>query len=182
LDKNRLEKWKTRKTSTLFKNNFASIDEVENRCSNKTGIFYQINLPNWTNIITLTKDKKIVIIKQFRHGKMEFTWEIPGGVIDDQEEPLIGAKRELREETGYLSNNWTFIGEVYPNPAIQTNSCFIFLAKDAYCGAPVDFDEDEDIITSLVSIEELKEIINKGEFKNAIVLAGILLALEHLEL
>lgn len=71
--------------------------------TNEVGEFYIIETNDWVNVIPLTEDKKVVMIKQFRHGSKEITLEIPGGLVDD-EHHMEAALRELSEETGYVGD------------------------------------------------------------------------------
>jgi 8-oxo-dGTP pyrophosphatase MutT (NUDIX family) len=74
------------------------------------------------------------------------TLEIPGGLVENGESPLEAAKKELRQETGYEAAEWIELGSVHPNPAIQSNSCFSFVAKGAHNVGELELDEREDII------------------------------------
>ena len=64
----------------------------------------------WANILAITKRQEVVLINQYRHGVQEVLWEIPGGVVEDSEDPLEGVKRELLEETGYTSSEFIQVG------------------------------------------------------------------------
>jgi 8-oxo-dGTP pyrophosphatase MutT (NUDIX family) len=77
--------------------------------------FYIIEAPTWVNVVAISADDEILLIKQYRHGIRSVTFEIPGGMVDPGESPLEAAKRELLEETGYISNDWALIGNVHPN-------------------------------------------------------------------
>src|SRR5574339_440912 len=70
---------------------------------------------SWANIFALTPREEVVLIQQYRHGVQEVLWEIPGGVVDDGEDPLEGAQRELLEETGYTAAQFIQVGTMYPN-------------------------------------------------------------------
>src|SRR5689334_14399542 len=112
-------------------------------------------LSSWANILALTKNNEAVLIKQYRHGVEKVLWEIPGGVVEDDEDPLDGVKRELLEETGYSSSNVIQVGKLYPNPALQTNSMYCFLALDAELTGAQNLDDSEDIEVHLVPLDEL---------------------------
>ena len=81
-------------------------------------------------VLALTQRQEVVLIKQYRHGVQKEILELPGGSVDDGESPLEAAKRELLEETGYVSNTFIQLGHGSPNPAICTNSIYYFLALD----------------------------------------------------
>src|SRR5512134_2464274 len=83
---------------------------------------------SWANVLALTKNNEAILVKQYRHGVCGVLREFPGGVVEDGESPSEGAKRELLEETGYASSNIIEIGRLYPNPALQTNTLYCFLA------------------------------------------------------
>ena len=103
------------------------------------------------NVVALTEDGKAVLVKQFRHGTRETTLEIPGGAVDPGDRsPLAAARRELREETGYVARRWTRIGLVQPNPAFQTNACTTFLAEMCRRAGEPDPDEGEELEVVLV--------------------------------
>ncbi|MGH7956877.1 MAG: NUDIX hydrolase, partial [Opitutaceae bacterium] len=83
--------------------------------------FVVINAPDWVNVVALTPDRHLVLVRQFRYGIDEFSLEIPGGVIDAGEDPVVAGIRELREETGYSGAPAKLLGIVRPNPAMQSN-------------------------------------------------------------
>jgi len=135
----------------------------------------------WANILALTKNNEVVLIKQYRHGVQEVLWEIPGGVVEDGEDPLEGVKRELLEETGYTAPEIIQVGKLYANPALQTNSMYCFLALDAEKMTGQSLDDGEDIEVHLVPLDELMAMSKRGEFSHALQVACLFHALIHLE-
>ena len=135
---------------------------------------------SWANIVALTKDNEVVLIKQYRHGVQEVLWEIPGGVVDDGEAPLDGVKRELLEETGYTSSKIIQVGKFYPNPALQTNTMYCYLALNAEKVTEQNLDDGEDIEVHLVPLDELVPMIQRGEFIHALQVAALMQVLIHL--
>lgn len=86
---------------------------------------------SWANIVALTNDNQVVLVKQYRHGIGDVLLEFPGGVVETGEDPLLGAQRELVEETGYKATQFIEIGKIYPNPALQINTLYCYLALNA---------------------------------------------------
>ncbi len=137
------------------------------------GSFFVIENPDWVNIIALTKDKKVVLIEQFRHGAEEIILEIPGGMIDgDEEKPETAARRELVEETGFSAENFILLGKTLPNPAISNNTIFHFLALDCEKTQETSFDEHESVLTKIVSLEETENLIADGTITHSLVIAA----------
>jgi ADP-ribose pyrophosphatase len=134
----------------------------------------------WANVLAITKDGQAVLVKQYRHGVQEVLLELPGGIVEEGEEPIEGAKRELLEETGYSSNNIVEVGMIYPNPAIQSNRLFCFLALDAEEVGFQNLDESEDIEVELVHLDELVAMTKRREFLHALQVATLFHALAHL--
>jgi len=135
--------------------------------------FYIIEAPTWVNVVAVTADNHIVLIEQYRHGIKSVTYEIPGGMVDPGENSLDAAKRELIEETGYASEDWLLLGEVHPNPAIQDNVCYTYLARNVKQTQEPQPDGSEDIKPLLVPTTEIKSLLSHGEITHALVITAL---------
>jgi 8-oxo-dGTP pyrophosphatase MutT (NUDIX family) len=136
--------------------------------------FYFFDFPDWVNIVAITPDHKLVLIRQFRYGTGKKEIEIPGGMVNPGENPLAAGCRELLEETGYAGRSARIIGKVCPNPAIQRNACYTILVEDAKKVAEPAFDEMEDIECLLCSEAEVQQFIKTGELDHGLVLNGLM--------
>ena len=129
-----IKAWRPIESCRLLNTRVFAVD-AHRRASEVTGRegeFYVLEAPDWINVVALTEDGEIVLVEQYRHGTRHNTLEIPGGMVDPEDEsPLAAARRELLEETGYASEMWEEIGVVEPNPAILSNRCFTYLATGA---------------------------------------------------
>lgn len=134
--------------------------------------FSLIQAGDWVNVIALTRDDHVVLVKQFRFGVGELLLEIPGGMVDPGEEPLTAAKRELVEETGYTAAEWRLLGTSLPNPAIMTNTLHTYLALDAEKTAETAFDDSEVIEISTLPLGRVQELMVRGEVDHALVLVA----------
>lgn len=124
--------WEVLKDKKLYETPIFSLHEktVKPDKGSADHPFYVLNAPEWINVIALTPDNRIVLVEQYRIGVHESTLEIPGGMVDDGEDPIEAAKRELLEETGYRSEQWEPAGKVSSNPAILNNFTHLFVARD----------------------------------------------------
>ena len=134
--------------------------------------FYRIEAPDWVNVIALTTEDDVLLVRQYRFGTEEFTLEIPGGMCDPGEVPLVAARRELREETGHDAGEMLELGFVHPNPAIQTNRCFTFLARRLHEAGPPEPDEHEAFELERVPLKRISGLIADGSITHALVLAA----------
>ena len=90
---------------------------------------------DWINIIALTPEKKIVLVKQYRFGTSKSELEIPGGIIETGENPVEAGIRELKEETGYVGTNPTYLH--YDNIGLlvtRESDSLIDTAEKTYAG------------------------------------------------
>ncbi len=134
--------------------------------------FHVIESRDWVNIIPLTPDHRVVMVRQYRHGSRTVTLEIPGGLADPGDTPERAAARELLEETGYQADRLTKIGVVNPNPAIFNNRCYTFLAQDIRKVSDLVPDQTEDIEVELIPLGDIPEFIRTGKIDHAIVIAA----------
>lgn len=133
--------------------------------------FYVIEANDWVNIIPLTDDGKVVMVRQFRHGSKDVTLEIPGGIVEEASSEEA-ALRELLEETGFSGERVLHLGTTNPNPAIFTNLCHTYLVHNAVKVADSNLDPDEDIDVVLVPVDEIPSLIRNGTISHALVLVA----------
>lgn len=150
---------------------------VDTKVSPRTKLahdFYVLDCVSWVNVIATTPDNQLVMVEQFRHGTNTIELEIPGGIMDRSDaDPVATGARELREETGYEGMNARLLGEVLPNPAIMSNTCYTILIQDCVMKHPTQFDSGEDIITRLVPLSQLPDLIASGKIRHSLVVCAL---------
>ena len=134
--------------------------------------FSVLECDDWVNVIALTPAREVVLIRQFRVGTREVCLEIPGGMVDGDEEPAEAAARELREETGYSAPRWSRLATLAPNPAIQDNHLHVFLAEDATCVAAPRPDGSEVIDVVTAPLADVRGKLLANEIDHALVVAA----------
>lgn len=78
----------------------------------------------------VTEDRRVCLLRQFRHAAGDWIWELPAGKIDAGENPLVTAQRELREEAGLIAQHWTSLGSILPSPGFCDESLSLYLARN----------------------------------------------------
>jgi 8-oxo-dGTP pyrophosphatase MutT (NUDIX family) len=148
-------------------------DETVSPRTGRGHTFYVLEATDWVNVIPLTADSEVVMVRQYRHGTGTVTLELPAGMADhDGETAAAAAARELREETGYVAREIIHLGSVEPNPAFLNNRCHTFLAVDA---APVhvpSFDGGEDILVERVSLADIPAMITSGLITHSLTICA----------
>lgn len=135
--------------------------------------FFLIEGLDWASIIPITREGKVVLVRQYRHGINDWTLEFPGGVVEANEVDMTAsAARELREETGYEAKNVELLGVLRPNPAMLSNHLHVCLARNVELVGQQNLDSGEDIQVVLKTIEELREMIASGKIQHAHVVAA----------
>ena len=140
--------------------------------TNQAHDFFIMESAPWVNIIPLTSQEEVVLVQQYRHGIRNITLEIPGGLVEPNDTPEAAAHRELLEETGYRAGSMIPLGAVHPNPAIQNNLCYTFLAKDAYPALKQNQDDSEDIEVIVRPLSEIPRLISEGIITHSLVIVA----------
>jgi 8-oxo-dGTP pyrophosphatase MutT (NUDIX family) len=148
------------------------IDRAVSPRTGKAHDFYVLKSSAWVNVIPLTPEREVVLIRQYRHGTRKVTLEIPGGIVEPQDTPEGAARRELREETGYEAMGMVSLGSVDPNPAFIETRCHSFLATDVRLTGGQAQDDKEDIQVLRRPMDEIPRLIRSGEITHSLVLAA----------
>ncbi len=132
-----------------------------------------LDFPDWVSIAAITPDSRIVTVKQYRFGVANFTTELPAGLVQPGETHRAAAERELREETGYTSSDWVYLGWVEPNPAYQNNRLHQWLARDARQTLACQMDEGEDVVVETLQPEDIQRYIREGRLRHSLALLSV---------
>lgn len=175
-------KWKVLASTYLHKEPWLTVrkDTCETPGGKIIPSFYVNEYPDWANAFCLTKDGKVVMVKQYRHGIGEVGIELPGGVIEHNESVEEGVKRELLEETGYRFVNVEFLGKISANPSTTNNLMYMFLATGGEKVAEQDLDEAEEVDVVYMTIDEVKQLVREQKIVQSLHVNCIFYALERL--
>lgn len=135
--------------------------------------YYVLEYPDWVNVIAITEDGLFVMERQYRHGLGKTCFEIPAGVVEAGEDPLVAAKRELQEETGYAGGEWREIMTVSGNTSATSNISHCFLARGVRKVSGQELDRTEDIQVHLLSKEDVFSLLEGNEIRQSLMAAPL---------
>jgi len=161
-------KWKRLNSEYLVNSKWLKIrrDEVQLPNGAIMDDYFVIEKKNVALIVAMDKDKRVILKKEYRYAIDKELIEIPGGTYDNEtDDPLDVAKRELREETGYESNDWDFLGILYDYPTKDTNTISLYMAKNIYKVAEQKLDISEEITFEFVPIKEAIRMCIQNEIQ-----------------
>jgi 8-oxo-dGDP phosphatase len=137
--------------------------------------YWVSEFPAWANVVAVTPDDQVVMVRQYRPGLAQVHYEIPAGVIDAKDaDAETAARRELLEETGYGGGRWSPLMTLSANPALQDNLTFTYLAEGVTPQGRPDPDATEDLRLHLLPVAELPALIDAGEVVQALHAAPLL--------
>ncbi len=178
-------KWICDKQNSLAR--YPVLEVIEKTCHSfdykKQNRFITMKTGDWCNIIPITSDGKVVMVKQFRIGIEDFTLELPGGIIEAEEDFQAAALRELEEETGFVPLNQAKcvnLGWSHPNPALMNNRCHYLVVGPVEKKSIQNLDPGEMIEVLEVPIEEIPEKLSNGQISHALMLNNFFMILLRL--
>lgn len=173
-----MQPWKVLAKKILLERRWLSISEERVALPNGAIIdeYHVLHTPDWAGVIAVTDDGQVVMVEQYRHGLGHTSLELPAGVIDAGETPLLAAQRELREETGYVAQALHALVKVAPEPARSTHHAHFFVATGARPDGPSQPEPSEVIAIKPRSVHALLDDIEQGRMDHAAHIGAILLA------
>jgi len=170
-----MKKWSLATTETVGRYRVLDVQrhDVVDGAERPRGDVYTLACPDWCNVVAVTDADELVLIWQYRFGTDTVALEIPGGVIERGEDPLAAARRELVEETGYEAESFELLATVEPNPAIQGNRCFTYLARGARRLHATSFDALEECEVVLFPAAHAADLVDGGHVTHALAVVGL---------
>lgn len=177
-----MEKWKTINSNYIIQRPWATlrVDKLEMPNGNIKEEYYVLEYPTWVNMVALTEDNEIIFVKQYRHGAGQIMVELPAGVVEENEDPEIAARRELLEETGYAFDQITYVCELFANPATSGNITYTYLLTGGRKVQEQDLDPSEDIEVVLMDLEEAKQFLFENKIGQALHSSALFYTLKKL--
>lgn len=176
--------WKVLSSSYLFKDLWFTVRKDKCITPENTIVdpYYVYEFPTWVTVVALTEDNKVIMVRQYRHALGETLMEIPGGCVDDTDKTLEeAAARELLEETGYICDQYDYLGKISANPSTNNNIMHMYLARNGKKVKEQELDHNEEIEVYLLSIEEIKELLKSNQILQAMHATCLFYALNKLE-
>lgn len=175
MTKERKMEWKTLRSEYLIRRPWltARRDTVELPTGAVNDEYYVLEYPDWINVIAVTKEGQMVLVRQYRHGLGQTCFEIVAGVMEQGEDPEVAARRELQEETGYAGGEWRELMVLSPNSSTCTNVTHCYLATGVEKVSGQYLDETEDIDVYLYNKVEVRSMLERGDIKQALMAAPL---------
>ncbi len=169
-------------SKSIHKNPYFQIreDRFENT-KGKKQIYYVMTANAGVIIIAFDRKKKLVyLVKNFRHPIKKYQWEVPAGMVDRNETPLMSAKRELLEETGLKAKKWKSLGSFFLLPGVTNRKAFVYVAErlEKIDNAIID---DEISQIEAVSLNVFENMLKQGKLTGAPTMVGAYRFLDYLK-
>lgn len=172
-----LPAWQILSDTSLVSQRWLEVREQRVRLANGHEIerFHLICGPDWAGVLCLTPEREVVMVRQYRHGYGGPSIELPAGVLEVGETPIDAARRELREESGFEVESIEPLISAAPEPARNATRAHFFFARAA-SRRELSLDHSEELEVLLIPVEELLDLIDRGQIVHAAHVGAILLA------
>lgn len=143
--------------------------------------YFVVEMPTSVAAMAITEDGQVILVKQYRHPIGEELIELPGGFIDEGEQPMQAVERELLEETGYKFSSCHYLGTTAANPGVLNNVTHLFIAVGGERTAAQHLDANEEIEIVLKPLDEVREMLRRSEIKQSMHALCMFYAFSFLE-
>lgn len=170
MEEQRIENWKVLDSKYIFKDPWLTVRRERVELPNRKVMpdYYVLEYPEWICVIAVTKDGKMLMERQYRHGLGRVDYEICAGVVDPEDITFMdAAKRELMEETGFGNGEWELFMTVSANPSTHTNTTHCFLAMGVEKIGPRHLEATEDIAVELLEPEQVRQLLLDNKIMQA---------------
>ena len=177
-----MKKWKQISSKLAFDNPWFKIrqDKVEMQNGRVIDDYFVWLEGHIVLVVPVTKNNEFILVKQYKHAYGDFVIEFPAGYVNENEDTTVAAKRELQEETGYTSKNFTLIRTLTNFPTKVVGNLNVYLAKDVEKTHDTAFDENEEIEVIVKPYNEVLKMIFDGEIIVSGTIASVFLACKQL--
>ena len=178
-------KWRILKSEYLFNDLWFTVRK--DRCESPSGKiidpYYVYEFPPWVTAVAITREGKILFVRQYRHALGEVCIELPGGCVDPSDPSNEKAiARELLEETGYDFDSFEYLGKISANPSTNSNLMHMYLAKGGIKVKEQALDENEELAVESYTIDEVRRMLNENKIVQAMHVTCLFYAFEKLGL
>jgi ADP-ribose pyrophosphatase len=173
--------WRVRAEHEVYRDAFVCLHVHDVlRPDGSEGTYAVVRSPDGFCAVPLTDDHQVYLVGQHRYAVDEFSWEVPTGGADGGEDPLEGAERELREETGLTAARWTPLGRVHPSGSVWASQSHLFLAQHLTKGESSP-DPSERLQVRKVPLDEALRMSAEGEITHAATIVALYRTWRHLQ-
>lgn len=174
--------WKLLKRKEIYNNPWISVrEDILEDEKGKEQLYGVVSLKYGSSVLPIDSEGNVYLVKQFRYGAGEYTIESPGGAIDSDADPLIAAKRELKEEIGIEAIEWIDLGSVRPLTASIDHKEYLFIARGFDPKKVLEKNEEEGIELIKVSLDKAVQMVMESKIVHGPCVALIMKAQEYLK-
>ena len=175
MSKDLSKNWSRKSSSPVVKSTLFSIrkDHMVNLATNAEFDITIMESLDSVNVIAITEDNHIVFARQYRFGIEATTLELPGGMLDEGEDPVTAGIRELAEETGYQGDEVIYLGKTAAHPVFMNAFIHHVLVLNAKANTKTNFDDGELIDVQLIPSNEIAQSMLKGVFDHPHTIAAL---------
>ena len=157
--------WKTIRSETLVSDKYCTVKRSRVQLPDGAEIndFYTVTIPDASLVVAITSENNIILKREYRFACGEDILECPAGMVESGEDPLTTAKRELLEETGYVSDQWTWFGATRESTSKLTNRMWLFMARDCKKVSDQRLDRNEQVEVIRIPLAEAVEMVMENQ-------------------